>query len=105
MINKIVGYWESREVFIDGQELIPTKSQKLRNHSPDGFAWGYGGSGPAQLALAILEFTDVETAASLYQDFKWEVIALLPQTDFVFEIDIKGWIVEKMKAKEGKDND
>lgn len=23
-------------------------------HSPSGFAWGYGGSGPAQLALAIL---------------------------------------------------
>lgn len=26
----------------------------LFNHSPDGFEWGYGGSGPAQLALAIL---------------------------------------------------
>ncbi len=26
----------------------------LANHSPDGFSWGYGGSGPAQLALAIL---------------------------------------------------
>ena len=24
------------------------------NHSPDGFEWGYTGSGPAQLALAIL---------------------------------------------------
>ena len=23
----------------------------LRNHSPAGFEWGYGGSGPAQLAL------------------------------------------------------
>jgi uncharacterized protein (DUF2249 family) len=26
----------------------------LYNHSPNGFEWGYGGSGPAQLALAIL---------------------------------------------------
>jgi hypothetical protein len=26
----------------------------LYNHSPTGFAWGYGGSGPAQLALALL---------------------------------------------------
>lgn len=26
----------------------------VRNHSPDGFNWGYGGSGPSQLALAIL---------------------------------------------------
>lgn len=25
----------------------------LRNHSPDGFEWGYSGSGPAQLALAL----------------------------------------------------
>ena len=25
----------------------------LRTHSPDGFEWGYGGSGPAQLALAL----------------------------------------------------
>lgn len=24
------------------------------NHSPDGFEWGYNGSGPAQLAYAIL---------------------------------------------------
>lgn len=23
------------------------------NHSPDGFQWGYGGSGPSQLALAL----------------------------------------------------
>src|SRR5467141_965015 len=27
---------------------------EARNHSPTGFAWGYGGSGPAQLALALL---------------------------------------------------
>lgn len=26
----------------------------VRDHSPTGFAWGYGGSGPAQLALALL---------------------------------------------------
>lgn len=24
------------------------------NHSPDGFEWGYGGSGPSQLAFAML---------------------------------------------------
>jgi hypothetical protein len=26
----------------------------VRNHSPTGIEWGYGGSGPAQLALALL---------------------------------------------------
>lgn len=27
---------------------------EIANHSPTGFEWGYSGSGPAQLALAIL---------------------------------------------------
>lgn len=43
----------------------------LRNHSPTGFAWGYGGSGPAQLALAILchALDSDERALQLYQAF------------------------------------
>jgi hypothetical protein len=53
----------------------------LHNHSPDGFEWGYGGSGPAQLALAILadHLGNDEQALNLYQRFKWEVIAKLPK--------------------------
>ena len=39
-------------------------------------AWGYGGSGPAQLALAILlAVTDEATAEQFYQRFKWSVIS------------------------------
>jgi hypothetical protein len=50
----------------------------LRNHSPDGFQWGYGGSGPAQLALALLaDATDDETAQRYYQEFKFAVVARL----------------------------
>lgn len=52
----------------------------LRNHSPTGFAWGYGGSGPAQLALAILADLHGDTVAlRFYQTFKDRVIAALPQ--------------------------
>ena len=42
-------------VIIDGYAdyLLPPRND-LRNHSPDGFEWGYGGSGPAQLALALV---------------------------------------------------
>ncbi len=52
----------------------------LVNHSPSGFAWGYGGSGPAQLALAILcdHLQHDQLALSLYQLFKWECISKLP---------------------------
>lgn len=47
----------------------------LRSHSPTGFAWGYLGSGPAQLALAILcDVYDDETALAHYQRFKEVVI-------------------------------
>jgi len=39
-------------VVVNGKPLNPRND--LMNHSPDGFEYGYGGSGPAQLALAIL---------------------------------------------------
>lgn len=54
-------------------------SLKLRNHSPTGFEWGYSGSGPAQLALAILlDYTGDEKVALIhYMDFKFDVIARL----------------------------
>ena len=52
--------------------------QNVYNHSPDGFNWGYGGSGCSQLALAILvDYFENDTAMvlSLYQDFKWDFIS------------------------------
>lgn len=66
-------------VLKNGKPLSPTRSQMICNHSPDGFSWGYGGSGPAQLALAILlEELPQELATRYYQAFKWRVIASLP---------------------------
>jgi hypothetical protein len=52
----------------------------LVNHSPTGFCWGYAGSGPAQLALAILSdyLKDDKKVLNLYQDFKSRVIVHLP---------------------------
>ena len=66
----------------------------LCNHSPDGLSWGYGGSGPAQTALAILahyfavadrgaDIADEELretladarAIALHQAFKWHFVA------------------------------
>ena len=41
------------EVRLDGAVLLPDRSQAQHNHSPDGFSWGYTGSGPSQLALAL----------------------------------------------------
>jgi len=60
----------------DIYELDPRHD--LASHSK-GFAWGYGGSGPAQLALAILADARGDTfAITHYQKFKWEAIANYP---------------------------
>lgn len=62
-------------VTVDGQPLDPRLD--LRNHSPNGFEWGYAGSGPAQLALALLadHLGDSGEALTCYQDFKFAVVA------------------------------
>ena len=80
MINGYANPGGDAYVTVNGNILTPDASLKVRNHSPGGFAWGYGGSGPAQLALAILlRFCRKEEAERLYQKFKFEVIAALPQ--------------------------
>lgn len=55
----------------------------LVNHSPTGFEWGYGGSGPAQLAFALCQHVldDTERARRVYQAFKFAVIAPLPRDE------------------------
>lgn len=86
MKHVLKGEANTRRVWLDDKELLPDKSQAYRNHSPDGFSWGYGGSGASQLALAVtLELTG---QAFGYQDFKWKTIAnLLMDEDFEIEIN------------------
>ena len=56
--------------------LSPNASLRLVNHSPTGFSWGYMGSGPSQLALAILlDFTgNEELSLKYYQRFKEDFV-------------------------------
>ena len=72
-IGKRIGH--AVEVTVDGAPLEPRL--ELWNHSPGAFEWGYSGSGPAQLALALLAdcFGDDEAAVELHQDFKAAVVA------------------------------
>jgi|SRR6185437_10942896 len=85
----------------NGIETIPlNKRLDLVNHSPDGFAWGYGGSGPSQLALALLAdaLEDDKLALSYYQTFKWEKIATINQDiDWSMSAkEIKEWVQEQI---------
>jgi hypothetical protein len=72
-------------VTVDGDRTLPPRFD-LWNHSPVGFEWGYCGSGPAQLALALCAHVlhDDERALEIYQDFKFSVVSKLP---------LKGWLL------------
>jgi hypothetical protein len=93
--------FEGEDASIGFDRHLPLRLD-LANHSPTGFAWGYGGSGPAQLALAIIAYhfrnraffdearhakyslaryaeTGDALAVLLYQNFKWDVIAHFTQ--------------------------
>ena len=91
-------YQEAGELVVtkDGKPLSPAPSQKLFNHSPDGFQWGYGGSGPAQLALALLlDVTgDPELSVRLHQTFKTHFVAAWGEKWQIWSDDVETWIEE-----------
>jgi hypothetical protein len=70
---------------------------RIAYHSPDGFEWGYGGSGPADFALNILSiFAGQEFAERHHQDFKWKFIAPMPyEGGKIKREDIVSWIKER----------
>jgi hypothetical protein len=82
---------EEVEVTVDGEPL--DYRYDLLSASPSGFEWGYGGSGPAQLAIAILAHAyDDAVAGDLYQRFKDEVVSHLPEEGWILtETDLDEW--------------
>ena len=82
----------------DDQPLNPRTD--LRNHSPDGFEWGFGGSGPAQLALAILadHLADDCEAEHLYQAFKFYVVSPIKKGRWMITSDEIDKFVKDLRA-------
>ena len=84
--------------------------QRHVHYAPRGFDWGFGGSGPADLALNVLalflplapEATSVtlrdgssisEAAWALHQEFKYDLIATLPRSGGDISVQtIRAWI-------------
>ncbi len=69
-------------------------SLEIADHSPDGFNWGYNGSGSAQLALGILyEVTgDAELARSYYQFFKADHVSRWGERWEMSEREVRRWL-------------
>jgi len=85
---QLKGCWASKRVWVDGNPITASRSQQVINHSPDGFNWGYGGSGPAQLSLGIaLELWSERTALDRYHQIML-IVANLPQESFDKTIEI-----------------
>lgn len=96
-LGNVIGYVADHSVYVNGRKIDIHKSQKIRQHSPTGFSWGYAGSGPSQLALAILlEITTEQRAKLFYQEFKWEIISKLKSNeDFCISIDLINELLTK----------
>ena len=65
-------------------------------HSPTGMNWGYGGSGPADLALSLLTAVVGRTKAfKWYQQFKFEIVAAFDDNWSITAEDIRAWVAGK----------
>lgn len=68
----------------------------LVNHSPTGFEWGYAGSGPAQLALALLAHAtgNDEQAVAHHQAFKFAFVANWPRSQGwkITASEVRAWV-------------
>lgn len=81
------GYYDATEdfnVYVRNGSAVYKLEPRLdvENKSPTGFSWGYLGSGPAQLSLAILcDLKGVRFAKRNFQTLKQNLIATLPQDE------------------------
>ncbi len=103
--GKYVSLMGEYYVYVNDKDFLPLEpSLKILNHSPTGFAWGYMGSGPAQLALAmLLDYTgDAVFANKYHQLFKIDIISDLPRDEAwsVNSDEIDTWIHENIIKKQ-----
>ncbi len=95
------GVTVTRESDDGTSELLPLRLD-LANKSPTGFEWGYNGSGPAQLALAILsDVVGDARAIPNFQQFKFAVIQKLSQMGWILTQDeVTDWFDREAKTED-----
>ncbi len=79
----------TKTIFLNGEELDPEPSQRIRNFYPNGFDWGDLSDGSSQLALAIV--LKLTGDYSGFQKLKNEIINTLPKDcDFSITFNFNG---------------
>ncbi|MCB0518854.1 MAG: hypothetical protein KDD27_07945 [Saprospiraceae bacterium] len=78
------------KVWLNGKQLNLQASLKYCSKSPTGFNWGYGGSGPAQLAHEVCrQLYGLETANLVFQDFKWRFLVTIEGDTFDLTLELE----------------
>jgi len=100
MVEKLENFNEDIILKRDRNGIDTNVPRRIIYHSPDGFEWGYGGSGPADLAWNILSlFVGQREAQIYYQKFKFEFIATMPREGGVIKREvILKWIEEQKRC-------
>lgn len=98
-------------------EWLTNVPRLVTEHSPDGFSWGYMGSGPADLALNILQWRLQErgyegqkvscwkgecfkVAWDLHQEYKREVIGRVSKKgDYIPFEDVDKWLDDRLSVE------
>ena len=98
--ESVDNYAEDNFITVDGKNFeraMLQKSLDIRNHSPTGFNWGYGGSGPHQLALALLmdATNDNYVAETFHHDFTKEFVSQWGQKWETSDDVINAWVKSK----------
>jgi hypothetical protein len=78
----------------DGKGMV-SMLRHNKEYSPDGHSWGYGGSGPHELAKDLLwDVFDVRPSNDVCNAFMRDVIANIPQDKgwSLSETTIRGWV-------------
>jgi hypothetical protein len=89
----------------EGTRTLPLRLD-LRSHSPGGFEWGPGESGPAQLALALIcdSCDDEARALACYQEFKRRVVQALPPDGWKLTSAQIEETVKRIEARASRDH-
>lgn len=103
-----------------GQEIWTNVPHSVVQHSPAGYEWSYAGSGPADLALNIIEWTlrhqgyegeetqcfqgtCLSLAWHLHQTFKRDFLMRMPLEGGVIGLhEIEAWITGSLVRGRGK---
>lgn len=86
---EIHAVWSTNAVFVDDKPLDLEGSQRVIRYC-HAFHWGYNGSGPAQLALALLlRYIGEDLAFRYHQKLMTNLIAKLPDNSFIRTVRLR----------------